>query len=543
MRFLQRTCCFYTCLCLLGLCLLGTSTLAEEATLHGSIIDVETGTALPARLYIEATDGKLYHARSASPDGSAVEYNNQRSPTSVEVHTTLSAHPFAAKLPRGKYKVTAERGKEYFSAATDVDLTNGDAEVTLKLRRWIDTSKRHWYSGETHVHRSMDELPNAMLADDLNVALPLTHWVTQAYLPPTQGDKNSPEVAAKLIEIDPTHVIYPLNTEYEIFAVDGKRHTLGAIFALNHKTVFTKGVPPVTPIAEQAHREGALLELDKHNWPWSMMLVPIMDVDLYELTNNHVWRTEFFFKGFGEPPASFMNVARDRNGMTERGWLRFTFQNYYTLLNCGFRLRPTAGTASGVHPVPLGFGRVYVHLPDGFSYDAWMDGLDAGHSFVTTGPMLDVFVNTQRGGATLKYNNGQTAELKIWGWTESEYPLPRIEVVSMGSSVALDVTNTKTARGLFRNKIDTTAEFAQSGWIAVRCFEQLPNGRFRFAHSSPVYIDIAGKPYRPRKQHVNYLIERVKKELERHAGVLPEAALEEYRKALSIYEKIAETAR
>jgi hypothetical protein len=519
------------------------STFAAEATLSGSIVEAESGSALPARLYIEAADGKLYHANSAHPDGSAVEYSKQRSPTSSEVHTTLSAHSFVAKLPPGKYKVTAERGKEWFPATAEVDLAAGDADVTLKLRRWIDMSKHHWYSGETHVHRSMDELPTAMLADDLNVALPLTHWVTQAFVPPTKGNKNSPAVAAKLVEVDPTHVIYPLNTEYEIFTVNGKRHTLGAIFALNHKTVFTKGVPPVAPIAEQAHREGALLELDKHNWPWSMMLVPIMDVDLYELTNNHVWRTEFFFKDFGEPPPAYMNVEQDRDGLTERGWLDFTLNNYYTLLNCGFRLRPTAGTASGVHPVPLGFGRVYVHLPDGFSYDGWMEGLDDGRSFVTTGPMLDVTVNAQRGGATLSYDDANKAKLKMWGWAESEYPLSRIEVVVMGETVALPVTNTKTAKGSYRNKIDTPAQLSTSGWVAFRCFEQLPQGRIRFAHSSPVHIDIAGKPHRPRKHEVKYLIERIQKELGRHADTLPAAALDEYRQALSIYEKIAETAR
>lgn len=81
-------------------------------------------------------------------------------------------------------------------------------------------------------------------------------------------------------------MIYPLNTEYEIFTVGDKRHTLGAIFALNQKTVLTDGVPPVRQIAEQVHREGGLLELDKHNWPWSMMLVPVMKVDLYELTSD-----------------------------------------------------------------------------------------------------------------------------------------------------------------------------------------------------------------------------------------------------------------
>ena len=60
-----------------------------------------------------------------------------------------------------------------------------------------------------------------------------------------------------------------------------------------------------------------------------------------------------------------MKVERDARGFTERGWIEFGFQNYYALLDCGFRIRPTAGTASGVHPVPLGFGRVYVHLDPG----------------------------------------------------------------------------------------------------------------------------------------------------------------------------------
>ena len=101
-----------------------------------------------------------------------------------------------------------------------------------------------------------------------------------------------------------------------------------------------------------------------------------------------------------------MKIERDKNGFTERGWIDYGFQNYYALLNCGFRLRPTAGTASGVHPVPLGFGRVYVHCPDGFGYDAWVRGLDRGESFVTTGPMLLVRVNGKNPGTTFKPGEG-----------------------------------------------------------------------------------------------------------------------------------------
>ena len=99
----------------------------------------------------------------------------------------------------------------------------------------------------------------------------------------------------------PTHVILPRNTEYEVFRVGDRGHTLGALFLLNHRSMFTKLALPVAPIAEQAHAEGALIDLDKHSWPWSMMLVPVAKVDLFELSNNSVWRTQFGRRTCGRP--------------------------------------------------------------------------------------------------------------------------------------------------------------------------------------------------------------------------------------------------
>jgi hypothetical protein len=51
---------------------------------------------------------------------------------------------------------------------------------------------------------------------------------------------------------------------------------------------------------------------------------------------------------------------------------------------------PTAGCASGVHPVPLGFGRVYVKIDGDVHLRQVDEGLNEGRSFVTTGPMLFV---------------------------------------------------------------------------------------------------------------------------------------------------------
>ena len=346
-----------------------------------------------------------------------------------------------------------------------------------------------------------------------------------------------------MISIDDTHVIYPLNTEYEIFTVNGKRHTLGAFFVLNHKSVFQEGTPPVAPIAAKGKRQGGLLELDKHNWPWSMMLVPIMNIDLFELSNNHVWRTEFGFTRFGEAPPGFMNVETDSQGFTERGWIEYGFQNYYTLLNCGFRLRPTAGTASGVHPVPLGFGRVYVKLEGGFDYDAWMEGLDKGRSFVTTGPMLFVKVNNLEPGHIFRQSGG-TKTYSVSGTAQSIHPLGPIEIVVNGRlAKTVKARNRKLPSGAYSCKIDESVDIAASSWIAVRCFEQRPDGRCRFAHTGPFHVEVEGKPLVPRKEEIGFLIERMQKQIERNESVLPEESLDEYRKALTIYQRIASSAK
>jgi hypothetical protein len=524
---------------------------AEEASrptyqLRGEVLDADTRKPIPCRIYIQGGDDAWHFAKSESPNGSAVEYRKQKdwNPPSVEMHTTLSAHPFIARLPSGTYSLLVERGKEYLPEARQVKVDKSDVRVTIPVRRWINMEERGWYSGDTHVHRPINELPNLLLAEDLNVALPLTSWVTDAFVSPTKGRPNTDQTApAELIQVDKTHVIYPRNTEYEIFHVGKKSHTLGAFFVLGHKTLFHEGVPPVRPIGRQARDEGALIELDKHNWPWSMMLVPILGVDLYELSNNHLWRTEFGYRDYGIAAGDYMRVERDEKGWTERGWADYGFQNYYALLNCGFRLRPTAGTASGVHPVPLGFGRVYVHLEQGFSYDGWMRGLNEGRSFVTTGPMLLIRLNEKDPGTVFKPADA-TPVVRIAGLAKGAVPLKPLEIVVNGEVVrTIPALNRQTDGKGYETVIDEKVTIEQSSWVAVRCFEDRPDKRVRFAHTAPFHIEIPGKPLRPRRREIEFLIKRIEDELARNAEVLPSPALEEYREALRIYKEIARTAR
>lgn len=105
------------------------------------------------------------------------------------------------------------------------------------------------------------------------------------------------------------------------------------------------------------------------------------------------------------------------------------------------------------------------------------------------------------------------------------------------------MANRKTVRGGFESPIDANVPLDGSSWVAVHVFEDRPDDRIRFAHSSPVHIDIAGRPLRPRREEVDDFIRRMEEELKRNEGALGPEALDEYREALETFEAIAETAR
>ena len=92
--------------------------------------------------------------------------------------------------------------------------------------------------------------------------------------------------------------------------------------------------------------------------------------------------------------------------------------------------------------------------------------------------------------------------------------------------------------GGYLNPIDEQFSFDASTWLALRCYERTDGGRLRFAHSAPFHITVAGRPLRPRREEVDYLVSRVQSELARHRGVLPDSAIAEYERAAKVYEQL-----
>jgi hypothetical protein len=375
---------------------------------------------------------------------------------------------------------------------------------------------------------------------------------------------------AQPVVVDPTHVWFPRNTEYEIFRSGGKQHTLGAFLILGHKERLDIPVFPLRRVSERAHAEGGLIDLEKHNWNWSMPIVPVLKPDLFELANNHHWRVEFGVRNWAVPAPAWMKLPGNGSGTdTEEAWTHYGFETYYALLNCGFRLKPTAGTGNGVHPVPLGFSRVYVHCEGGFSYEKWMKGLGEGRSFVTTGPMVMAVGGVPprlgpgegRSGPSVKEKPGEVLKsrgkvtLEFQGRASFGAPKQasvRYQVQLVRNGEVIESLNGPSLWTL--SQFEDSAEFSlgfsargiemtESGWVAVRCLQIHPDGRVRFAHTAPWWVEIEGKPLRPRREQADWFVQRTEEEIARNTGVLSKEQLAEFHEALAAWKKIQATAQ
>src|SRR5262249_17111537 len=126
----------------------------------------------------------------------------------------------------------------------------------------------------------------------------------------------------------------------------------------------------------------------------------------------------------------------------------------------------------------------------------------------------------------------------------SAAPLGRIEVVVNGEvAERIKPANRKADAGGYESALDVRLNVDGSSWLAGRCYEERPGGRLRFGHTAPWQGAGARKAPPARTAEVEYLVKRVEEQLRRSAGVLPEAALAEYREGLRVYKELVKTAR
>lgn len=189
--------------------------------------------------------------------------------------------------------------------------------------------------------------------------------------------------------------------------------------------------------------------------------------------------------------------------------------------------------------MPFAFGRVYVKVDGEFSYEKWVESLLAGNSFVTTGPMIEVTMGGMDPGSHIPIGEGESIPfLDLEGEVRSADPIEWVEIIQNGVVQQRVKSTAKPIDGVYTQVFGLSAAGAVSSWWAVRVFARTAEGRIRFAHSAPFFVDVAGKPQKPKRHEVEYLLQRVEDEIERHDGVLSVEAVDEFREAARFYREL-----
>jgi hypothetical protein len=440
----------------------------------------------------------------------------------------------ALDLVPGEHIYTIERGPEYRRAEGSVTITAGKTtKRRVKIERWIDMKSLGWWSGETHVHRPLEDVPLLMRSEDLHVAPVLTVWNKQ-------NSWRGRDVPKQLVRRVGPGAGGPSERLYHVLGIEDERRG-GALFFLNATAPIEmrdNGREFPSPIVnlEKALKLDAWIDIEKPFW-WDVPTwVATGEIDSIGLANNHMCRSSMYAnEAWGRPRDAKRLPPPRGNGF-------HTQEIYYHLLNCGIRIPPSAGSASGVLPNPVGYNRVYVHLDGKLTWDAWWKGLAAGRSFVTNGPMLFVKANGKLPGEIFRADAGGRIEIVIDVRVSGNDALEAIEVIRDGRvSKALDVAG----------KSSTKLVFEKSGWFLVRAITDVKN-TFRFASTAPFYVEVGEARRTVHRSDVDYfrtwIDERISV-LERDAqGWLakPEqkkAVLAPHRRAKRFFDRLLESAR
>ncbi len=470
----------------------GLSSLEAEDThlLSVRIVD-EDGNITPARAWVDADKKRLFHPSSPK---TATPYERDRS-FSCEGKFTMN-------VPIGKVVIHVEKGKEFFPV--DQAVTIGEerlVETTITMKRWIDMPTRGWYSGDLHVHLGHDDpgiLRQLSLADDVHLVPAFTYWLRG------RGEKWNDDWPDKSyttsIRIDDRHLITRNNIEIErINKASIPGGFLGATFLYNLNSPVSvkqhgEHFPIDATLCRIARRgsPNAVFDCDKPSWAGTAISAALGTLDTVQVCHNHYHRAATISGGWGMigPLTPGESNAADDDSLFHR-----TNALYYRLLNCGFRLGVSGGSAIGVMPVATGQHRVYAMIEEPFTADKFWKATKAGQSFATSGPMIELTVNGKGIGSTLSRESKSSTPIVCEARVHSIDPLESLQIIYNGRvATTLDLVGKRKGNEVIREHLRCELMPKRSGWVAARAYFRAPDGRLRQGHTSPVYLAVDEKP-------------------------------------------------
>jgi len=166
--------------------------------------------------------------------------------------------------------------------------------------------------------------------------------------------------------------------------------------------------------------------------------------------------------------------------------------DWYRYLNLGYQVPLAGGSDKMAAAALLGGVRTYAHLGGReFSYENWMQAVQAGNTFVTVGPLTELTVEDVSPGGQVKLPASGGFVQVAWRVESVRVPIEQVEVVVGGLvTEQINVGGKLAAAGSARIPV------SGSTWVALRV-----RGSYKAkagdiaAHTSAVLITVEGKPH------------------------------------------------
>lgn len=469
------------------------------------------GTPTMAAFVIKDREGRIYPAQA-----------KRLAPDFFFHQQVYRATGETVRLPAGKYTVRCSRGPESIPELKELVVGDKPVELRYVVNRWIDPTKRGWYSGDHHIHAAgcahydnptegvePEDMMRHVLGEDLKVGCCLTwgpcfDYQKRFFTGKPDNVSRPPYLLRYDVEVSgfgshQSGHLNLLNLSEQIPAGGNSKHHWPTLGMNTLRWAKKQG-----GITGPAHSGNGLTRfVDRiegaKDGPGG---VPHFNIPAYDGIGANEFIVDVTHTVPGPdgklvPAIDFISTMD-----TDR---RAEWTMWYHVLNCGFRVR-----ASGETDFPcisgdrVGMGRIYARVDGEITFEKWVKSLQSGRSYVSDGTthLMDFTASA----------NGVKYEV---GVKDSEIKLAKPGKVSVSVQVAAWQTDRKTVpvelivNGMAVEKRDVAcdgkpvevtfdAEIARSSWVAIRV---LPS-----AHTNPFFVIVDNKPIRANRHSVEWAI-------------------------------------
>lgn len=357
---------------------------------------------------------------------------------------------FEVLMPPGEWELEVYKGYEHIPVRRTLQVEEGGwTRETVVMEPWIDMRSRGWHSGDDHVHSRLISSKDAFR---------VMTW-------------------ARAVNVQVINVLQMGDTSRSWYEQRG----FGPDFRVHH------GDHVLVPGQEDPR------SMFGHNIALNTSEM-VRDTSRYLLTDwlaDEVRRQGGLY-GQTHVGEGYLGIEYDMALIIPTGRVDFAsiMQNtlgsklYYDVLDLGFRLTASAGSDTP-YGGSVGVSRLYVHLGEGnpFDVDAWFEGLRAGNSFVTNGPMLHFVVDgSYIPGDELFLEDRDVVRIQaeVLGRPHGSSPR-RVAVVYNGETIH-EQWNDDAGHG--QVAIEMELEPGKGGWLALTA-DGFDGSN---SHTTPVYL-------------------------------------------------------